>query len=251
MAESDGQYEALGRQYERTRHVPAGLAERATLLSALPDLRGRSVLDVACGTGFHARLFRTLGAGRVVGVDSTAGMVAYARRVEEREPAGIEYHRHDAAELPVLGAFDIVTGVWLLGYAEDVAGLDAMVANLRANAAPGGTVVVLVPNPEVDWDAMADYGRYGYEIHRTGPPGLRQPVVVHVPGNPSFEFGSYFWRAGAFEAALGRAGLRDVTRHPTVVPDDGRGERFWGALRRSPSFAVFSCRNPKPTTLPR
>ncbi|MEU4449346.1 methyltransferase domain-containing protein [Actinosynnema sp. NPDC050801] len=242
MADSDGQYDALGELYERAKHIPTGLAERATLLAALPDLRGRSVLDVACGTGFYPREFRRLGADRVVGVDSSHEMLAYARQVEDRAPLGVTYHRHDAATLPVLGVFDVVTAIWLLGYAEDEAALDRMIGNLRANLTPGGTLVVLVPNPEVDWDLVADYGRYGYEIVRTGPPDPRQPVVVHVFGDPPFDFDSFFWPVGAFEAALARAGLHDVTRHATAVPDDGRGDEFWGPLRRSPSFAVFTGR---------
>jgi SAM-dependent methyltransferase len=242
MAESDDQYDELGKLYERTKHIPTGLAERATFLSALPDLRGKSVLDVACGTGFYPREFRRRGAVRVVGVDSAAEMIGYAREVESRAPQGIEYHRHDATTLPVLGVFDVVTAVWLLGYAEDEAALDLMIGNLRANLAPGGTLAVLVPNPDADWDLLADYGRYGYEVTRTGPAGVRQPVAVHVLGDPPFDFDSFFWPGGTFEAALTRGGLTDVARHATVVPDDERGEEFWGPLRRGPSFAVYTGR---------
>ncbi|MEU4766261.1 class I SAM-dependent methyltransferase [Actinosynnema sp. NPDC023794] len=242
MAESDDQYDALGELYERTKHIPTGLAERATLLAALPDLRGKSVLDVACGTGFYPREFRRLGADPVVGVDSANEMVAHAREAESRAPLGITYHRHDAATLPVLGVFDVVTAIWLLGYAENEAALDRMIGNLRANLAPGGTLAVLVPNPDPDWDVLADYARYGYEVIRTGPPGARQPVVVRVFGDPPFDFDSFYWLGGVLKAALTRAGLHDVTRHATVVPEDGRGEEFWGPLRRSPSFAVFTGR---------
>lgn len=242
MAESDGQYDALGELYERTKHIPTGLAERATLLAALPDLRGRSVLDVACGTGFYPREFRRLGAERVVGVDSANEMVAHAREAESRAPLGITYHRHDAGTLPVLGVFDVVTAIWLLGYAEDEAALDRMIGNLRANLTPGGTLAALVPNPDADWDVLADYARYGYEVIRTGPPGARQPVVVRVLGDPPFDFDSFYWPAGVVEAALTRAGLHDVTQHATAIPEDGRGEEFWGPLRRSPSFAVFTGR---------
>ncbi|MFD4673920.1 class I SAM-dependent methyltransferase [Lentzea sp. NPDC058450] len=239
MAESDDQYDALGAIYERAKHIPTGLAERATLLSAVGDLRGRSVLDVACGTGFYARLFRDLGAVKVLGVDSAGEMIGYARYVEEREPRGVTYAQHDATELPVLGEFDVVTAVWLLGYADDVPALDAMIANLTANLAPDGRLVVLVPNPDADWDLLAQYGRYGYEVVRTGPMNVKQPVRVHVLGDPPFDFDSFYWERGVFDAALGRAGL-DVARHPAVTPDDERGEEFWEPLRQSPSFGVFT-----------
>lgn len=240
MAESDDQYDALGVVYERAKHIPTGLAERATLLSAVGDLRGRSVLDVACGTGFYPRLFHDLGAARVVGVDSAGEMIGYARNVEERRPRGITYHQYDATELPELGRFDVVTAVWLLGYADDEAALDTMIGNLKANLAEGGRLVVVVPNPDADWDLLGQYGRYGYEIIRTGPMKLKQPVEVHVLGDPSFTFDSFYWERGVFDAALTRAGLAEVTRQPTVVPLDERGEEFWEALRLSPSFGVFS-----------
>ncbi|MDX8033961.1 class I SAM-dependent methyltransferase [Lentzea sp. BCCO 10_0856] len=240
MAESDEQYDALGVIYERAKHIPTGLAERATLLSAVGDLLGRSVLDVACGTGFYARLFHDLGATKVVGVDSAGEMIGYARYVEEREPRGITYAQHDATGLPVLGEFDVVTAVWLLGYAEDVPALDAMIGNLKANLAEGGRLVALVPNPDADWDLLAQYGRYGYEITRTGPMNVKQPVQVHVLGDPPFDFDSFYWERGVFDAALTRAGLTEVTRQPAVTPDDERGDEFWGPLRQSPSFAVFT-----------
>lgn len=240
MAESDDQYDALGVVYERAKHIPTGLAERATLLSAVGDLRGRSVLDVACGTGFYPRLFHDLGAARVVGVDSAGEMIGYARNVEERRPCGITYHQYDATELPELGRFDVVTAVWLLGYADDEAALDTMIGNLKANLAEGGRLVVVVPNPDADWDLLGQYGRYGYEIIRTGPMKLKQPVEVHVLGDPSFTFDSFYWERGVFDAALTRAGLTDVTRQPAVTPDDERGDEFWGPLRSSPSFAVFT-----------
>ena len=244
MAESDEQYDALGQVYERAKHIPTGRAEQATFLAALPDLAGRSVLDVACGTGFYPRKFVDLGAARVVGVDSAAEMVAYANYVEGKEPRGIEYHQHDAAALPELGRFDVVTAVWLLGYADSAEALDQMAANLAASLAPGGTLVVLVPNPDADFDILAgSYGRYGYDVIRTGEPTFRQPVSVRVLDAPAFAFDSFYWPPGAFETALEHAGLVDVRRAPTVIPDDDLGEEFWADLRRSPSFAVFTARS--------
>ena len=237
MAESDEQYDALGAIYERAKHIPTGLAERATLLSAVGDLLGKSVLDVACGTGFYARLFRDLGATKVVGVDSAGEMIAYARHVEKREWRGITYEQHDATDLPVLGEFDVVTAVWLLGYADDVPALDAMIGNLTANLVPGGRLVVLVPNPEPDWELYARYGRYGYEIVPTGPMNLKQPVRVRVLGDPPFDFDSFYWERGVFDGALTRAGLTEVTRQPVVVPDE---EESWDDLLQCPSFGVFT-----------
>jgi SAM-dependent methyltransferase len=243
VAESDDQYNAIGSAYERAKFTPTGLAEQATFLSALPALPGKSVLDVACGTGFYPRKFAAAGAATVVGVDSSREMVAYARIMETREPRGIVYHQYDAADLPALGRFEVVTAAWLLCYADDVTTLDRMVGNLRGNLAPGGTLAVMVPNPDADWNVLPDdYGRYGCQVVRTGELTFRMPVSVRVLDDPPFAFDSYFWPSGAFDDALRRAGLTEVTRQPTIVPDDEHGPEFWAALRRSPNFAVFTAK---------
>jgi len=61
--------------------------------------------------------------------------------------------------------------------------------------------------------------------------------------DPPFSFDSFFWPPGVVDAALERAGLTNIRRHPTVVPDGAvaeRGEEFWAQLRLSPSFAVLT-----------
>jgi SAM-dependent methyltransferase len=247
VTDSQEQYDALVEVYERVKHIPTGLCERVTFLAALPDLAGKAVLDVACGTGFYARQFATLGARPVVGVDSSAEMIAHARNVEQSAPQGIHYEQHDATQLPVLGSFDVVTAVWLLGYAEGEEALDRMIGNLRANLVDGGTLAVLIPNPDADWAVLEnDYRKYGYYVTRTQPSHGRQGVVVHVLGDPPFAFDSFYWPPGVVEAALDRAGFSDLRRHQTVVPEHAvgeRGEEFWAHLRHSPSFAVLTASN--------
>ena len=69
------------------------------------------VLDVACGTGFVARLAaRCVGAdGRVVGLDLNASMIEAARAASGREGGTIEWRTGDAADPPFEnGVFDVV-----------------------------------------------------------------------------------------------------------------------------------------------
>jgi toxoflavin synthase len=241
------QYDAIGRLYERAKHLPVGVAERGTLLAALPALTGRSVLDVGAGTGFYARLFASRGASRVTGVDASPEMVAYARLVEQREPLGITYEVHDAATLPVLGAFDVVSAVWLLGYAPGGAALDGMLARLLANLAAGGTLVALVPNPELDWDRLDILPRYGIEAAKTEMSEGRQGYSVHIGGEPPIDFVGFSWPPGVLEAAFGRAGLTALRRHPVTIPADAlaeHGDGYWSDLVANPTFAVFTAVKP-------
>ena len=113
---------------------------------------------------------------------------------------------YDGSSLPTLGQFDVVTAVWLLGYAPGVAALDQMLTHLVANVAPGGTLVALVPNPELDWDGLDIYPQYGISARMTEESAGRQGYLVHIAGDPPFEFEGFAWPPGVLEPALRRAG---------------------------------------------
>jgi SAM-dependent methyltransferase len=101
-------------------------------------LRGRRLLDVACGTGesFVAMLERGF---EVTACDISPAMVAVARDKARGRATVLE---HDMRALPRVGRFDLV---WCLGdalnYLDRRAELDATFAGMAANLAPDGVVV--------------------------------------------------------------------------------------------------------------
>jgi SAM-dependent methyltransferase len=116
---------------------------RIDLPAAVLDLaraRGdETVADVGCGNGAYlAELARRGHAGRVVGVDLSAGMLAAARR---RAPAtGLV--AGDAAALPLCDhAADLSLSAHMLYHVPDAR---AAVRELRRITRPGGTVLVLL-----------------------------------------------------------------------------------------------------------
>ncbi|GAB6876106.1 class I SAM-dependent methyltransferase [Thermaerobacter litoralis] len=113
-------------------------------LEELP-LDQAEVLDVACGTGeITAMLARRVGAaGRVTGLDFSAGMLGIARqRMERLGVSGrVELVQGDALNLPFgEGRFDLVT----MGFAlRNVADLDRALAEMVRVTRPGGRVLIL------------------------------------------------------------------------------------------------------------
>ena len=76
----------------------------------LPDVRGRSGLDVGCGEGHNTRLLAKRGA-RVTAIDISEAFIEHAKRLEEQEPLGINYQVASAVELPFVDStFDFATG---------------------------------------------------------------------------------------------------------------------------------------------
>jgi len=74
------------------------------------NIRGKRVLDLACGEGYNTRILAKSGA-RVIGVDFSEEMIKLARQMEERDRLGIRYYVSDAADLKELESerFDVVT----------------------------------------------------------------------------------------------------------------------------------------------
>jgi trans-aconitate 2-methyltransferase len=131
MSWSARQYVAF--EDERTRPV-------RDLLSALPDIEARSVIDLGCGPGNSTELLASRFPGAAVsGLDSSSDMIAAARR---RLPqvifavAGIE-DWNDA------GPFDVILANAVLQWVPDHARLlPALVARL----APGGGLAIQMPD---------------------------------------------------------------------------------------------------------
>ncbi|HVW17837.1 MAG TPA: methyltransferase domain-containing protein, partial [Solirubrobacteraceae bacterium] len=107
----------------------------AAVLDAAAVGAGTRLLDVACGSGYAARMAARRGA-RVAGVDVTPELLAIAR---ERVPDG-DLREADMAALPFAdGAFDVVTGFNAFAFAADP---PAAIAEAARVLAPGGRLAV-------------------------------------------------------------------------------------------------------------
>lgn len=68
------------------------------VLKILGDVKGKSVLDLACGQGYFSRILAEQGA-KVVGVDIADKLIAIAKEREKKKSLGIKYYVKDSAKL--------------------------------------------------------------------------------------------------------------------------------------------------------
>src|SRR5712691_11119315 len=112
------QYNDIAEQYKRSKQVPWRYhIEQHSFFGLLGDVRGKSVLDLACGEGHYTRLLKALGAARVAGVDISSKMIELGESSEKETPLGIEYLVADARTVQFADTFDTVTAAYLLNYA--------------------------------------------------------------------------------------------------------------------------------------
>ena len=156
-------YDAVAEEYKRSKLAPwRTYLERYSLLNLLGEVRGKSVLDLACGEGFYSRLVRERGAGRVVGVDWSSGMIGLAIAAEKESPLGIKYRVGDAMAYQTDERFDIVAAAYLLNYADTEEKLAAMCRTVARSLKPGGRFVTVNNNPSQSPDGYQATRKYGF-----------------------------------------------------------------------------------------
>jgi SAM-dependent methyltransferase len=162
------------------------------------------VLDVACGTGFVARLAaRCVGAdGRVVGLDLNASMIEAARAASGREGGTtIEWRTGDAADPPFeSGVFDVVLCQQGVQFFPDRV---QALRELRRVTRPGGRLAFTV------WSAIGDTPYFvaladalGRHVGAEAASMARAPCALHD--------------TAALHDLVIEAGFRNVHVRPTI-----------------------------------
>ncbi|MFE0173160.1 class I SAM-dependent methyltransferase [Streptomyces sp. NPDC059002] len=241
------QYDEIGEAYEGFKAQP--LEQYAVVpgfLGMVGDVRGKSVLDLASGTGFYSREFKRRGATDVLGVEISGEMVAVARRLEESDPLGVRYEVGDVAELPsAKRRFDIAIGVQLLNYAEDAATMERMCRTVHRSLAPGAEFFILNQSPDYRFDGPS-MGKYGFTCELTGEEAEVGPRVrVTALFDPPVGFVTTRPRREVYESSLRAAGFSELTWLPVDVSDAGLrefGADYWADFRANPPMEMLRCR---------
>ena len=196
-----------GSEYQREVVFPG-------VLRLLGDVKGKRVLDVACGQGVLCRLMAAKGA-TAIGVDAAAPLIESARRQSPPAEAGSPtYFRGDARELSEIVAlrdqpFDAAACVLAIQNIHPIQPVfDAVTKLLK----PGGTFVIAMMHPAFrgakeshwGWDDQANvqFRRVDrYLVPRKSP----------IYANPGKKDGNYTWTfhkpIGDYIAAGTKAGL--------------------------------------------
>ena len=178
-------YDLLAPAYDRSLDA-LYRPHRAAVAAALGDVRGRLVLDIACGTGqaFEALVEAVGPGGHVVGIDASAGMLKRATaRVKAAGWPNVTLARGDAHAFDVShlrhtsGAEDAdgVVACLALTVLDD---LEAAFARTFDDLKPGGRYVILdVHNPAptlrdrvAEWVAQADIRREVWRLLEAATP---------------------------------------------------------------------------------
>jgi GrpB-like predicted nucleotidyltransferase (UPF0157 family)/ubiquinone/menaquinone biosynthesis C-methylase UbiE len=225
-AQYDGHSEAYAEHAEKS--VTNALYDRPAILDLAGAVDGLSVLDAGCAAGHLSALLAGRGAD-VLGVDSSAGMIAVARRkfgdVARFEVADI------ARPLAVPdGSIDVITASLVLHYLAD---WGPALAEFRRILKPGGALVFSVHHPGEDWRWFGKENYFELELLEDEfPPG----TVVRFHRRP------LSW---TFQAVRDAGFAVDRLVEPMPVAEAEAADPRWAAnLRTKPRFLYFRAVSP-------
>ncbi len=170
-------------QMPRSLQGLAGAGEWRELQKLLPDFRGKSVLDLGCGYGWHCAYAAERGAAAVLGVDLSQRMLDVARA--KTRSSVVRYQRAAMEDLDLPEeSVDVALSSLAFHYVADFAPL---VAKICRWLKPGGDFVFSVEHPvftaygSQDWFYDEDGRILHFPVDNYYYEGQREAVFLGEP----------------------------------------------------------------------
>jgi ubiquinone/menaquinone biosynthesis C-methylase UbiE len=198
----------------------SSMEHRHRYLCARVLARG-SVLDLACGIGYGAKiLLDNPAVTNYIGVDVAEGAIAEA---QSTAPAHARFITGSALDLPFEhAAFDAIVSLETLEHLEDPA---RAVVEFRRVLKPKGVLVGSVPTASFEDFCTAQYGKSQYHLQKFGARELKQLLVAAFP-----QVQLFVARVGIAAALFDETGREGPFHHEVVAEASGGGHDYGSYL---------------------
>jgi SAM-dependent methyltransferase len=213
---------------------------RESAVNVLPDVKGKDVVELGCGTAYVSAWLKRRGARRVVGVDITRAQLATAQRLNRTTGLGLELVEANAEVVPLRDkSFDLViseygASIWCDPYKW----IPEAARLLR-----GGGELVFLRNSTLSMVCMPDIGKVAETLQRPQR-GMHRLDWTQPEPEVEFHLGAgdliRLLRANGFEILnlvelFAPEGAKDHAEYSYVSADWARrwpSEEIWRARKR-------------------
>lgn len=209
-----------------------------TVLKAVGDVRGKTVLDLGCGSGFFSRAFIHQGASRVIGIDNSETQIEEAQKM-----AGLheEYRLVDAFH-DQLPKADIINAPFLVNYLSKKDELVTFLKNVRAALNEDGAALFIIDLP-----SDKDLKKYGATKSVEGEMRDGAPMKICLyngDGSSICELNAHYIAPPTLEQCLKEAGFNSVQRINPIVSEKGIEaftKEYWDEYLQDTQLAYYLC----------
>ncbi|KAK4494715.1 hypothetical protein PRZ48_014071 [Zasmidium cellare] len=246
-------YDEFATAYSSRHELPHSRLEHELIQRALGDCANYRVLDLAGGSGDHARQAIEAGARQIDLVDVSMAMMEIGEEIEAKADRDvIRWIMGDVARplyeqviIPALpkGGYDLVLAIWPFDHAGTVEEYEGMWRNIATYLKPGGRLVgCRLANP---WSLSLQTGKYGASVRLTEPIPGGVKCHVEVAGETPFSFESTSMEESLMghkdvPEMLGIGEMQTLKARDTKTVRESPG--FWEDFVEDPYFVVFTAR---------
>jgi SAM-dependent methyltransferase len=250
MTDAKQEYNVGAEGYQKaTQRFMRKCAYEPTLMENFPNVKGKRVLDIACGDGLATRIIASLGAKEVVGIDISDELI---KRTRNFHTPNVQYHVRDAIheDLSEFGRFDVITAVMFLHYSQSKQDLKRAIQNVGQVIVPEGIFYTMTVNPELLRRGYCDYGvRITPESSQEGS---RVKTELHSLDWKKFcEFSNFYWTQETYNSIFRDEGF-EVQWHKGIVSEEGRkrfGDEFWKNYDKEPIYYTITAKKKESANL--
>ncbi|MBD8348913.1 class I SAM-dependent methyltransferase [Dysgonomonas sp. HGC4] len=229
-------------QMQRSVEGLKGAGEWHVLRTMLPDFKGKRVLDLGCGFGWHCRYAIEQGAKSVIGVDISEKMLAEARK--HAPDTTVEYICSAVEDIDFSAdSFDIVISSLAFHYIES---FDDICSKIKACLVNGGDFVFSIEHPiftsygTQDWYYDESGNRLHWPVDNYFMEGLRKTNFLGEEVTKYHKTVTTYVN-GLIKAGFQITGLIEPEVDPRFLE---MNEEMKNELRR-PMFLIISAKNSK------
>jgi len=245
MINKMAEYDKIAEEYSEVqdKRISRTYLYDINLFNQIGDLKGKSILDLACGDGRLTREIKKRGADKVLGIDISEEMIKIALKKEAEDKLNIDYKVGAVGELGKLGKFDIIVAGFLLHYSKTKEELQKMCNDIALNLKKDGRFVALNTNPEFP---LTTNKKYETTVKSKGPlkEGSELIVTLYQKDEEICSFNTYNWNKETYEKCMKNAGL-NVKWIPLKITDKALkefGKEFWDDYFKNPIITIIEAK---------
>lgn len=226
----------------------SNLIEWKAIKTIIPDLKGKRILDLGCGTGRFSFLFEELKPSQIIAVDLSEEMIEIGKKTAEEKESIIQFIKNDIENLSAVtsNSIDLIFSSTTLHYIKN---LNNIMDEISRILIPGGTCILSVIHPvysacypvshnngdfpkDEDWDV-----KYLDKSIRA----YIQPWIEYNPEIENFLSYSYHHTMSDYINSIVKSGLQIKELLEPMPPEDWKENspgRYYGFIE-TPTYAIF------------
>lgn len=203
------EYDNILGLYQESKDLPyRQYIEKYSLFRMCGSLKGKKVLDLACGNGDYTRESLDRNAEFALGLDINPKSIELAKKLADDER--LSYQVQDIRHLETLDQFDIAIGAYLLNHAQSKEELAQFVKGIYKNLKPGGKFIGINDNPGNAPEFYKKYKKYGFLKSGSKQRQEGDPITYTFfnEDGSSFSLDNYYLSLQTYEEVFLEAGFQ-------------------------------------------